>query len=550
MGLSSALLGLLLIPPRIALSGLHRLATGRKAVLDVTVERAPGLLARERLRMGLRRAGDDPRVVAVLLRLREAPGGWAACQDLRAVVQELRQKGKRVYAFLESAGNALMAVASVCDRVFAVPTGEVGLVGVGVELTFFGQALGRLGITPDFEAAGAYKAFGEPFTRSFPSPANLEATRELVDDLQDQLLVAIAEGRGRPIEAVRELFARAPLAAETAREAGLVDELLYEDQLEGWLQDHHGPGTRLRPFRGYAGRARWLERLASVGGGGGRVAVLHLEGSIALEEGSRVLSARTVVPILKRLREDEQVGAVVLHVDSPGGSALASDLLWREVDLLAKVKPVVASFGDVAASGGFYLAAPAREIFALPGTLTGSIGVFGGKLVLAEGLRQVGVHNHPVLAAPNAAVFSAARGFTDDQRLRFRASLQRFYDGFVRRVAEGRKRPTEELEPHCRGRVWTGRAAAARGLVDRTGGLDAAIERARELAGPRARGRRTDLSGRDESPLAWLAQGLLHRVVPGAVLRLSRRVSSPALECALAHPAEPLALLPFDVDVA
>lgn len=551
MGVGSTLSAVLALPPWLALSALHRFATGRSAVLDVTVRAQGSLLERERFRALLRDAGDDPNVVALLVRLREAPGGWATCQDLRATLAGLRQKGKKVYAFLESAGNALVAIASVCDRVFAVPTGEVGLVGVGVELTFFGAALARLGVTPDFEAAGAYKAFGEPFTRSFPSPANQEATHELVSDLHDQLLVAVAEGRGRPVEAVREIFAQAPLSAEQARAAGLVDELLYEDQLEGWLKEHHGPGAKPKRFAGWAWRRRALHRLGTVGATGPKVAVLHLEGNITVEPSSRTLSARAVVPVLRRLREDDGVAAVVLHVNSPGGSALASDLMWREVDLLNRKKPVVAAFADVAASGGVYLAAPAREIFVRPGTLTGSIGVFGGKLVVADGLRQLGVHNHPVVAAPNAAVFSAARPFTDEQRVRFRSSLQRFYDGFVQRVAEGRKQPAETVEPHCRGRVWTGRAAVSRGLAEHVGNLDAALDRARELAGlTGARWRRVDGEGRDDNALARVLRMAVQRAVPTAAVSVGRQLlPSAAAELVLAHPGEPLALLPFELEV-
>ncbi len=550
MGVASSLLSVATLPVRVALGVWHRYATGHGTVLDVTVGPVGSLVDRERFRTALRRVGDDDHVAAVLLRLREPPGGWATVQDLRQAVIELRQKGKKVYAYLESPGNALVAIASVCDRVFALPTGELGLVGIGVELTFFGAALHRLGVTPDFEAAGAYKAFGEPFTRSFPSPANQEATTELVADLHDQLLNAIAEGRGRPVDAVRELFARAPLSAADAKEAGLVDELLYPDQLEPWLEEHHGKGTSLRGFTSWARRRRGLEILRALGESGPRVAVVHLEGNITVDAGSRSLAARAVTPLLEALRESDRVVAVVLHVNSPGGSALASDLMWREVDLLAKVKPVVASFADVAASGGVYLAAPAREIFVRAGTLTGSIGVFGGKLVVADGLRQLGVHSHPVVGAPNAAVFSASRPFTDDQRARFRQSLQRFYDGFVQRVADGRKKDVAVLEPHCRGRVWSGRAAVDRGLAERVGDLDAAVARARELAGlAPGRGRRVDVDGRGEPPLGRLARMLLPRLVPGAFLRVAERWWSPSLELVVTLQGQPLALLPFDLEV-
>jgi protease-4 len=537
----------------------HRLLTGREAVIDVVVDRRADLADRTAALHRLRRAGRDACVGAVILRLRNAPAGWAACQDLRHAIAEIRATGRPVYAWLESPGNAVTWLASACDRVFLVPTGEVGLVGVGVEMTFFGAALGRLGVHPDFEAAGAYKSFGEPWTRSYPSPANQEAVRDLVADLHDQLVVGIAEGRRRSVEQVRAALDRAPLSAQDALEAGLVDELMYEDQLTEWIRERHGKRARLVPFARWAVRDALDEWLSSWGRSGPVVSVLHLQGPIVLDgrQGATTIDARKVVPVLKRLREDERIGAVVLHVDSPGGSALASDLIWREVDQLRRNKPVVASFEDVAASGGFYLSAPANAILVRPATLTGSIGVFGGKLVLAEGLRRVGVHTSEILGAPNANLFSATRPFSTDQRIRFKQSLQRFYDGFVTRVAKGRGVPNDEIEPYCRGRVWTGRAAHDRGLVDQAGSLDEAVERARLLAGFKV-GEfvRRDLTGHHEVWWARLVQGLFRQALPGNAARLARIADrllvGPGgwmLEVAGSHPNEPLAMLPFDLEV-
>jgi protease-4 len=290
-----------------------------------------------------------------------------------------------------------------------------------------------------------------------------------------------------------------------------------------------------------------------LGEGGAVVAVLHLEGSIVMDDSggfagrSRpMIRARKVLPMLQELREDERVGAVVLHVNSPGGSALASDLLWREVGLLAKAKPVIASFADVAASGGYYLSAPVAEIFARSATLTGSIGVVGGKLVIGEGLRKVGVFSQTVTAASNATVFSPNRVFSDEQRVRFRQSLQRFYDGFVERVAEGRNVAFADVEPHCRGRVWTGRQAKERGLVDRRGDLQDAVERARVLAGLDALNFvRWDLPGHKVSMVERAVAGRLGAV--GASL-LGMVGMGPVAEVFAAHPGEPLAVLPFEVD--
>jgi len=537
----------------------RRMSVGRDAVLDLTIEPRPDLRDRDQLLRRLRRVVDDPAVCALVLRIRETPGGWAAAQDLRAAILAVRAAQKPVYAWLEAPGNAVTWLASACDQVLIVPSGEVGLVGVGIELTFFGAALQRMGVRPDFEAAGAYKSFGEPYTRSYPSPANQEAMRELVDDLHEQLVAGIAEGRKRTVEQVREVLSRAPLSVEQAKAAGLVDATMYEDELEGWLQERHGKKVHLVPFTRWAFLDAAAERMETMGRQGTVVTVLHLQGPIVMEDGQRGASigARRVVPILQRLREDDRVGAVVLHVDSPGGSALASDLIWREVDQLRKKKPVVASFENVSASGGFYLSAPANAIFVRPGTLTGSIGVFGGKLVMGEGLRKVGVHTQEVLAAPNANLFSASRPFDAGQRGRFKASLQRFYDGFVSRVAAGRGRSADAVEPFCRGRVWTGRAALEHQLVDFQGALPEAIGKARDLAGLTERPIvRRDLIGHEKPLMGRLFQGLFRQLSPVGSLRilglLERVLIGPGAELAevaMMHPGEPLAMLPFDVRI-
>ena len=558
MGLLNKGAALAAIPVGVAASLTHRLMTGKNVVLDAVIDRVPDLHARDQLVRRLRRAAKDPLVQAVLLRLRNAPAGWASCQDLREAIAEIRGSGRPVYAWLESPGNAVTWLAAACDKVLLVPPSEVGLVGVGVELTFFGAALARVGVQPDFEAAGAYKSFGEPWTRSFPSPANQEAMRELVDDLHEQLIAGIAEGRGKPVEEVRALLARAPLSAEEAKASGLADELLYEDQLEGWLKSELGKDTKLVQFGRWAMRDAVREWVGRWGKSGTTVSVLHLQGPIVLDErqSGTSIGARKVVPILKSLREDESVGAVVLHVDSPGGSAFASDLLWREVAELKRSKPVVASFEDVSASGGFYLSAPANAIFVRPATLTGSIGVFGGKLVMGEGLRRVGVHSQEILGAPNANLFSTTKHFSPDQRERFRASLQRFYDGFVQRVADGRGKPTSDVEPHCRGRVWTGRVAKEHGLVDSAGGLDAAIARAIDIAGLQAsKVIRRDLVGHQDSLFQRMFSGAARQVLPATVLQLAdlaeRVVSGPGgamIEVAARHQGEPLAMMPFQVE--
>ena len=259
-----------------------------------------------------------------------------------------------------------------------------------------------------------------------------------------------------------------------------------------------------------------------------------------------------MVPILRKLREDERIAAVVLHVNSPGGHATAADMMWREVDAMRKEKPVVACYEDVSASGGVYMCAPASEIIARPATLTGSIGVFGGKPVAGEGMRRLGVHTHEVSEGPNATMFSVSRRFRDGERERFRAMLQRFYDGFVERVANGRNADVDEIEPHCRGRVWTGRQARERNLIDRYGDLYDAVERARSMAGLHHGGFvRMDFDADPKTLSQKLVARYMKEAMPNAA-RLATRylpASLPIAQVALEYPAQPLAMLPWDIEL-
>jgi protease IV len=502
--------------------------------------------------VALRRVADTPDVRAVLVRIRSPRLGWAMAQELQQELAGIRKAGKLLTAYMEVAGNLEMYLAAPADRIWMAPASELALVGVGARLTFFGGSFERVGVYADIESAGAYKSFGESYTRKYPTPENREAVAAVVGDLHDQLVSGILAWRKIGPDAIARAMEEAPIPAEQAKALGLVDGLAFPDQVRTSLDELLGGEQKVVPLHRvsfWLNVERWLAR---IGTRHERVAVVHLEGAVThgveptAGSGPRIAAER-VVPALDALREDPRVKAVVLYVDSPGGSALASDLIAREVARLQSVKPVISVFGDVAASGGYYIAAPSAELIAQEGTLTGSIGVVGGKIVFGEAAERLGVSSEAITVGPNATVFSPWEPFTPQQRARFRQSLERIYDRFVQVVAAGRKTPAEAIESVAQGRVWTGRQALGHGLVDRIGGLDLAIRRARELAG--FTGSVSTVHIRFPPPrfrlLASLLgnRGAVQLVEPWVASRLGK--AADAWMLIVRHPAEPMAILPW-----
>ncbi|MFZ5478138.1 MAG: S49 family peptidase [Myxococcota bacterium] len=497
----------------------------------------------------VRDVADSPEVRGLRVRVQHAPGGWANLASLREAFAAVRRAGKLVVFELEQCGNGELYLASVGDRVWIRPMTTLHVMGVGASMRFAGAALAKLGLRFDMEAAGAYKSFGETFTRSFATPENREAIGELVRDIQDELERGIAEGRRIEVAAVREAIADAPLDPEEAVARGLVDGALYPDAVLAELERMFEKDFARMPFwawhRVHAGKARlesWME-------GQKQVTVVHLEGPVVDGDGvpgQPSIAARPVCKALEELAEDDEVAGAVLAIKSPGGSATASDLVWRAVQKLQEKKPVVAVFGDVAASGGYYIAAPAAEIIARANTLTGSIGVVGGKLVVGAALARLGVHTEHVLGAPHADYLSAEVPFDDVGRARFRAGLERFYRGFVERVAAGRRRPYDAVEPFARGRVWTGRRALEVGLVDRLGGVEDGVARVAALAGVHVPRRVDVFLATPPSRLMRLARSAMEAAVPQ--LRLLPTLPPEAMLLAESRGA-PLVLLPWEIDV-
>jgi len=507
----------------------------------------------------LRRAKTDSRVSALVIAPGGTPGIWAMTQELRDAILDFKTSKKPVTAFLEYGGDQEYYLASAADRVVMVPTSALDLTGLASYEVFLRGTLEKAGAVADFVHVGDYKAAPNAFTERGFTPAHREMAESLNRDMFDQLVEGIAASRRKTPDEVRALVDEGPFLPEDALRAGLIDGLAYEDQVLG-PADARKNGGKGRPrveMSAYAAR----------GGAGFRlgrrhpIALIYAVGTIASGRSGRsaqgdVVGSQTLVEAIRKAREDATVRAVVLRVDSPGGSSVASDVIWHELMLTRVKKPLVVSMSDLAASGGYYIAMPAHVIVAQPGTLTGSIGIFGGKFVTGGTLEKLGANIEAVSQGRFAEMNSPDRVWTVEERAKLQAQLEAFYDQWVEKAAEARRSTPEKIDAVAQGRVWTGRQAKAAGLVDELGGLDRALAIARERAKlppgddsditvyPSRRGFFEMMSdplggsGGLESLRLGAAWGLLspeERRAAAAVLAPMR----------LFRPGEPLALMPF-----
>jgi protease IV len=439
----------------------------------------------------LEEAGRDRRIHALVARVDAPAASWAHAQELHGAIRAFRASGKLAVAHAQSfseAGDPTLAylVATAFGEIHLQPTGEVGVTGVAMIQPFVADLLAKLDVTAEFDHRHEYKTAKNLLTERGFTEAHREADDRIVASLGDQLLDAIAIGRQLPRERVQELIDRAPLLADEAHAHGLVDRLAYRDETVAAVEERVGPNARLVPaprYRTIVGRRRWRS------GRRPTVALVHGNGAIQVGRGRRslmgpVMGADAVAAGFQQAIRDDRVRAVVFRVESPGGSAVASDAIWRAVARTREAgKPVVVSMGGVAGSGGYWVSMGADRILASPGTLTGSIGVVYGKLVV-RGLRErFGITTDEVHRGANALMRSSDQPYTGTQWEQVGALLDHVYDRFVEKVAEGRGLAREHVHEVARGRVWTGADARARGLVDELGGYREAFAAARELAG-------------------------------------------------------------------
>ena len=394
---------------------------------------------------------------------------------------------KPVVAFLQVGSSLDYLVASAADQVSLTPEGLLDVKGLRAEVSFYKNTLRKLGVAAELHQIGKYKAAAEPWVRSSMSDAFREVLNSVLDEVYGQFLEAVGSSRGKSVEELTVILNNGPFTPQQALEAGLVDDLHYEDEFFDALKEQLGledlQRLKLSRYRNVS--------MASLGlSGEHQIAVVYAVGSILRGTnetepffGANILGADSFSHTLRQVKDNDDIKAVVVRINSPGGDAIASDQMWREMNRLSERKPLVVSFSDAAASGGYYIAMANAPIVAYPGTMTGSIGIFYGKLNLRGLYDKIGISKEILTRGRFAAIDSDYRGYSTEERNKLRQELEVFYRNFVQKVADAREREWDDIHQIAQGRVWMGSQAEANGLVDELGGFDRAIEMAKEAAG-------------------------------------------------------------------
>src|SRR5262245_10320982 len=434
----------------------------------------------------LRKAKVDSRVRGVLLK----PTGfdspfWAKVQEIRDAVLDFKKSGKPVYAYVEYGGDREYYLATAADKIFLMPSTALDLTGVATYELFLRGTLDKVGVYPDLHRIGDYKTAVNTFREKTFTPAHKEMDESMNRDLYEQIVRGIADGRKKNEGDIRTLIDDGPFLPEDALRAGLVDDVAYEDQVDDKLRAGERR-ARLDPddYARVSPSSVGLNR-------GPRIAVIYASGTIASGKSGYdpvnggIAGSDTLIEYIKQARRDGSIRAIVIRVDSPGGSATASDAIWRELMITRNERadrPLVVSMSDLAASGGYYIALPAQVIVAQPSTLTGSIGIFGGKFVTGGVYEQLGAHIESTSVGKHAEINGPARPYNQQELGKLQEQLQSFYDQFVEKVAASRHSTPEKIDAIAQGRVWTGRQGKQNGLVDELGGLDRAVSIAKQRA--------------------------------------------------------------------
>jgi protease-4 len=428
--------------------------------------------------------------------------------ELRAAIARARKAGKKVYADLYEARSGGYMLACACDEIIMPPVSELTVSGVRMEITYFKGLLDKLGIKADMLQMGAYKGADEPLTREKMSPEFRKQTELVIDDYYQQLVDTISKERKLDPSKVKDLIDEGLFTAARAKEAGLIDHVAYFDEFRKELaekqhvddvtlvEDYGKKQLDEEDFSGFSGFMKMFELVAGAEPRGKvsasqKIAIVYAVGEINTGESKggmtgEHMGSETIIKALKEAEKDPKVAAIVLRVDSPGGSAMASDLMWREITRIKAKKPIVASMGDIAASGGYYISMGCTKILAEPGTLTGSIGVVGGKLALKGLFDKIGVTTDSISRGKNNGWMSSEEPFSDSERKVIRQIMEDCYKQFTEKAAEGRNLSLADLESLAGGRLYSGRMAKQSKLVDDVGTLEDAVAEAKRLAGIKA----------------------------------------------------------------
>ena len=451
----------------------------------------------------IEKAAKDKSVAGLVLDIQSPDIGRGKIEELRGAIQRFKASGKKVYATMDSAMPADYLVACACDEIIMPETGELMLPGVHAEAMFYRGLLAKVGVEADFIHIGAYKSYAEAMERdSFSEPVR-ENMNALIDSLYDEMITTIVKDRPISIAQAKEVVDTGLLSSQRAKELGLIDRIAYPDEFRKELADkyeadqivivkNYGKKEVDTDFSGPMGVVKLMQAMmggntSTSSGSGKKIAIVYAVGPIASGKsesdmfGEQTIGSTTIIEALREANDDKQVVGIVLRIDSPGGSALASDLIWHETQVIKK--PIVASMGDVAASGGYYIAMGADKIFAEPSTITGSIGVVGGKMALTGLYDKVGITTETIERGKNSGLFSSSGKFTDSQRTVIKKMMEETYDQFTDKASKGRKMPQDKLRALAGGRVYTGRQAKENGLVDQLGTLHEAVIETKKLAG-------------------------------------------------------------------
>lgn len=451
---------------------------------DTAPSRFPGIsgsaLSIQDLWYHLQRAAVDERIKGVLLRISYLETGFAKVEEIGRLLKEFSLSKKPVMAFIIDGGLKEYYLASFADKVIMFKGGMLSISGIGAEALFLKNTLSKLGVQAEIFHIGDYKTASNTFSEDHMTPEHRESMQTLIDDLYKAVIAGIAVNRKLDAGEVKKVIDQSPLAQEEYVKAKMIDSLGYEDELHGLLKAQYPEVS----FKTYAKTSAPLPF-----SGAKKIAVIFAAGEINMGRsggqsllGGDVLGADTLAEQLRQARNNYAVKAVVLRVDSPGGSAVASDVILREAELLARKKPLVISMSDMAASGGYWISMSAQKIFALPETITGSIGIISGKFVLKGLYDKLGINKEIVKTSEFAGMYSDYRPFSDREKQKIMADMQGIYNEFLKKVAGNRKMAVADVDKIARGRVWSGQAALGLKLIDGLGGLNEALAEAKKLA--------------------------------------------------------------------